>query len=200
MGILERRLRQKVEVKTSILQAAWQLVLEEGWQALSIRKIADAIEYSAPVIYSHFENKDAILLEFTKDGFRLLTDVIIRQRDSKPEASQQLEAIAQGYWDFAFEHKEYYQLMFGLGIPQCEQVNQVAEMKQFSNTLISVIQEAISSSTHPHVNAFLKFHTYWSIIHGLVSIHMIDRNAVTNPWSQLVLKDAISGFIKGLNS
>lgn len=45
MGILERRLRQKVEVKTSILQAAWQLVLEEGWQALSIRKIADAIEY-----------------------------------------------------------------------------------------------------------------------------------------------------------
>ena len=197
MGILERRLRQKVEVKTSILQAAWQLVLEEGWQALSIRKIADAIEYSAPVIYSHFENKDAILLEFIKEGFRQLTEEIIRQRDSQPEASQQLEAIAQGYWSFAFEHKEYYQLMFGLGIPACETVNQVTEMKEFSDVLISVIQEAISNSNQPQVDAFLKFHTYWSILHGLVSIQMIDRK--TNPWSQLVLQDAINGFIKALN-
>ena len=199
MGILERRLRQKEEVKTSILQAAWQLVLEEGWQALSIRKIADAIEYSVPVIYTHFENKDAILQEFTKEGFRLLTEVIVQQRDSQPDPSQQLVAIAQGYWDFAFAHKEYYQLMFGLGIPPCEQVNQVTEMKQFSDVLIGVIQEAINTSQHPEINAFLKFHTYWSILHGLVSIQMIDRQPVENPWSQLVLKDAIDGYIKALN-
>lgn len=197
MGIIERRQRQKTEVKTSILQAAWQLVLEEGWQALSIRKIADAIEYSVPVIYSHFENKDAILHEFTREGFQLLAEEVTRQRDSQSEPSQQLEAIAKGYWNFAFTNKEHYQLMFGLGIPQCEQVNQVAEMKQFSDVLISVIQEAISLSKHPEVDAFLKFHTYWSILHGLVSIQMIDRN--TNPWSQLVLQDAIGGFIKALN-
>ncbi|MVM36604.1 TetR family transcriptional regulator [Spirosoma sp. HMF3257] len=199
MGILERRQRQKTEVKTSILQAAWQLVLEEGWQALSIRKIADAIEYSVPVIYSHFENKDAILQEFTREGFQLLTEEVIRHRDSQPEASQQLEAIATGYWNFAFANKEYYQLMFGLGIPPCEQVNQVAEMKQFSDVLIAVIQEAIRGSKQPEVDAFLKFHTYWSILHGLVSIQMIDRNATGNPWSQLVLQDAIGGFIKALN-
>ncbi|MBO0948652.1 TetR/AcrR family transcriptional regulator [Fibrella forsythiae] len=197
MGIVERRLRQKEEVKTSILQAAWQLVLDEGWQALSIRKIADAIEYSVPVIYSHFENKDAILLEFTKDGFRLLNDAITSGRDSQQEAGLQLEAIAQAYWNFAFNHKEYYQLMFGLGIPACETVNQVAEMKEFSDTLIAVIQQAINASNTPKVDAFLKFHTYWSILHGLVSIQMIDRK--TSPWSQLVLKDAIAGFIKALN-
>ncbi|GAB3794196.1 TetR/AcrR family transcriptional regulator [Spirosoma humi] len=199
MGILERRLRQKEEVKTSILQAAWQLVLEEGWQALSIRKIADAIEYSVPVIYTHFENKDAILQEFTKEGFRLLTEVIIQQRDSQPDPSQQLVAIAQGYWDFAIAHKEYYQVMFGLGIPRCEQVNQVAEIKQFSELLIHVIQHAINNSQQPEVNAFLKFHTYWSILHGLVSIQLIDQQPNENPWSQLVLKDAVDGFIKALN-
>ncbi|GAB3880610.1 TetR/AcrR family transcriptional regulator [Spirosoma agri] len=199
MGILERRLRQKVEVKTSILQAAWQLVLEEGWQALSIRKIADAIEYSVPVIYSHFENKDAILTEFTKEGFRLLTEEVRRQRDTRQDASQQLEAIAQGYWDFAFANKEFYQLMFGLGIPRCEEVSQVSEMQQFSDVLISVIQEAIRTSRHPDVDSFLKFHTYWSILHGLVSIQMIDQKAGANPWSKLVLQDAISGFIKSIN-
>ena len=57
MGITERKLRQKEEVRTSILRAAWQLVEQEGWQALSIRKIAEAIEYSVPVIYDHFKNK-----------------------------------------------------------------------------------------------------------------------------------------------
>lgn len=198
MGIIERRLRQKEEVRTSILQAAWQLVLDEGWQALSIRKIADAIEYSVPVIYAHFENKDAILQEFTKDGFQLLTESVVQQRNSQADPSHQLEAIAQGYWDFAFSHKEYYQLMFGLGIPPCEQVNQVAEMKQFSDVLISVIQAVISTSNQPEVDAFLKFHTYWSILHGLVSIQMIDRKAIVNPWSQLVLKDAVDGYIKAL--
>jgi AcrR family transcriptional regulator len=65
MGIAERKIRQKEEVRTSILSAAWKLVVQEGWQALSIRKIADAIEYSVPVIYDHFQNKEAILEEFT---------------------------------------------------------------------------------------------------------------------------------------
>lgn len=87
--------------------------------------------------------------------------------------------------------------MFGLGMPACDTVNQVSEMKQFSDTLISVIQQAINASNQPQVNAFLKFHTYWSILHGLVSIQMIDRK--DNPWSHLVLQDAISGYIKALN-
>jgi AcrR family transcriptional regulator len=74
MGIAERKIRQKEEVRSSILKAAWRLVETEGWQALSIRKIADAIEYSAPVIYDHFENKEAILLEFTRRGFQQLNE------------------------------------------------------------------------------------------------------------------------------
>lgn len=199
MGIVERRLRQKEEVRTRILQAAWQLVEAEGWQALSIRRIAEAIEYSVPVIYSHFENKDAILLEFTQEGFRQLTQTIEQARDGQQEANQQLEAMAQAYWQFAFEHKEYYQLMFGLGIPACDRVNQVPEMKQFSDVLLRVIQDAIAASQHPETDHWLKFHTFWSVLHGLVSIQMIDKGATANQWSQLVLQDAVAGFIKALD-
>ena len=78
MGIAERKIRQKEEVRSSILKAAWQVVLEEGWQALSIRKIADGIEYSVPVIYDHFANKEAILLELTKQGFQLLNQELMK--------------------------------------------------------------------------------------------------------------------------
>ncbi len=113
---VECKQKHKDEVKTSILQAAWQLVKAEGWQALSIRKMADAIEYSVPVIYSHFENKEAILLEFTKEGFALLSYKLQEAKDTHQQPDHQLEAMAAAYWDFAFEHKEYYQLMFGLGM------------------------------------------------------------------------------------
>ena len=72
MGITERKKRQNEEMRKAILEASWKLVVNNGWQALSIRKIADAIEYSAPVIYDHFANKEAILLELTRHGFQKL--------------------------------------------------------------------------------------------------------------------------------
>jgi AcrR family transcriptional regulator len=198
MGIAERKIRQKEEFRASILEAAWLQVLTDGWQSLSIRKIADAIEYSIPVIYNHFENKEAILLEFTKEGFQKLADALLEVKNKYTEPSEQLEAIAHAYWDFAFEHKEYYQLMFGLGIPACEMVNQIAEMKYMTSIMITTIQEAIASSNNTETNYFLKYHTYLSILHGLVSIEMIQKVGKPDPEKKLILQDAISGFIKSL--
>src|SRR4051812_36723839 len=125
MGIAERRERQRKEVRESILESAWKVVNEEGWQALSIRKIADAIEYSVPVVYDHFENKEAILSEFNRQGFKLLGDNLKEAKEGHEKPTQQLEAIAFAYWNFAFEHKEYYQLMYGLGMPSCESLTKV---------------------------------------------------------------------------
>lgn len=198
MGIAERKIRQKEEFKASILEAAWLQVLSDGWQSLSIRKIADAIEYSVPVIYSHFENKEAILLEFTKEGFQKLADHLEEVKSKHQEPSAQLEAIAHAYWDFAFENKEYYQLMFGLGIPACERVNQIAEMKSMTMIMICTIKEAISQSKNKDADFFLKYHTYLSILHGLVSIQMIEKEGKPDESNRMILQDAISGFIQSL--
>lgn len=198
MGIAERKIRQKEEFRASILEAAWLQVLTDGWQSLSIRKIADAIEYSIPVIYNHFENKEAILLEFTKEGFQKLADALQQVKDQYQTPAQQLEAIAYAYWDFAFEHKEYYQLMFGLGIPACEKVNQIAEMKNMTIIMISTIQDTIRTSPHPQADFFLKYHTYLSILHGLVSIQLMSKEPKPAQESRRILEDAISGFIKSM--
>jgi AcrR family transcriptional regulator len=198
MGIIERKIRQKEEFRASILEAAWLQVLTEGWQSLSIRKIADAIEYSVPVIYSHFENKEAILLEFTIEGFQKLAEQLQNVKDKSFGPANQLEAIAHSYWDFAFDHKEYYQLMFGLGIPACDRVNQVAEMKAMTMVMISTIKEAIAQSDKKEADYFLKFHTYLSILHGLVSIQMIEKEGKPGPDKKMILQDAISGFIQSL--
>jgi AcrR family transcriptional regulator len=198
MGIAERKIRQKEEFRATILEAAWLQVLTEGWQSLSIRKIADAIEYSVPVIYSHFENKEAILLEFTIEGFQKLAEHLQHVKDKFLSPAGQLEQIAHAYWDFAFDHKEYYQLMFGLGIPACDRVNQVAEMKAMTMIMISTIKDAIAQSKNPDMDYFLKFHTYLSILHGIVSIQMIEKEGKPGAGKKMILQDAISGFIQSL--
>jgi len=198
MGITERKIRHKAEVRTSILQAAWQLVLEEGWQNLSIRKIADAIEYSVPVIYTHFENKEAILLEFTKEGFRLLNRQLQEAKALHTKPALQLEAMAYAYWNFAFTNKEYYQLMYGLGMPTCETVRQVSEVGKFTEVMQETVKDLITSNKNLEADPFLKFQTYWSMLHGLVSINLTGRSAASDKLNLSVLEDAVSGFVKNI--
>lgn len=198
MGIAERKIRQKEEFRASILEAAWLQVMTDGWQSLSIRKIADAIEYSVPVIYNHFENKEAILLEFTREGFQKLADVLQGVKDRHDGPAAQLEAMAHAYWDFAFENKEFYQLMFGLGIPACDRVNKISEVKTMSLVMISTIKDAIAISKKPDADYFLKYHTYFSILHGLVSIQMIEKSDKPAAEKKMILQDAVLGFITSL--
>ena len=72
MASKDRILRLKEETRINILDASLQIVKEDGWQALSMRKIADVIEYTAPIIYEYFSNKEAILRELTRKGFLIL--------------------------------------------------------------------------------------------------------------------------------
>jgi len=199
MGIAERRLRQKEEVRSRILATAWQLVKEEGWQSLSIRKIADAIEYSVPVIYDHFENKEAILLEFGKEGFSLLAKRLQQAKKKSEDPGEQLRLMADAYWNFAFRNKEYYQLMFGIGIACCETEKCIPEESVFRELVMEPIKTLLAKKKNKkEINACLKYHTFWSVMHGLISIKMMSYSEVADELNKMVLDDAIEGFIKNL--
>jgi len=198
MGIAERRIRQKEEVKANILSTAWQLVKEDGWEAISIRKIADAIEYSVPVIYDHFQNKEAILWEFAKEGFRLLSKKIQQAKEKTDNPEEQLKAIADAYWSFAFKNKEYYQLMFGMGMPGCEIEKCFSERVDFRNLVMEPITTIISKSKNPDANPCLKYYTFWSILHGLISMKNMRNPNASDEINKLVMDDAIAGFVKNL--
>jgi AcrR family transcriptional regulator len=199
MGIAERRLRQKEEIRSSILATAWQLVKEDGWHSLSIRKIAGAIEYSVPVIYDHFENKEAILLQFGKDGFGLLIKKMQQAKKKSTDPAEQLTAIADAYWNFAFKNKEYYQLMFGIGIACCETDKCIPEESVFRDIVMEPINAILATNnSRKGINACLKYHTFWSVMHGLISIKMMSYSEIADELNKMVLDDAIEGFIKNL--
>lgn len=198
MGIAERKLRQKEEVRSSILQAAWKIVQEEGWQALSIRRIADAIEYSVPVIYDHFENKEAILLEFTRQGFGMLSDEMLKAKKRYTDPERQIEAMAYSYWEFAFDQPAYYQVMYGLGMPSCDTVNKVPEVGSFTELVLQPIKDLIVTGKNPEADPVLKLHTFWSMLHGLISINMMNNNQSKQELNQMVIQDFITAFISGI--
>jgi len=198
MGITDRKKRQKEEVKTSILSTAWQMVKEDGWQSLSMRKIAGAIEYSAPVIYDHFENKEAIVLEFAKEGFQILAKKIQKAKEKSDDPAEQLRAIADAYWNFAFKNKEHYKLMYGLGMAGCEIEKCFPEKESFRNLIVEPISRIISKGKNPDANPCLKYFTFWSILHGLISIKSMNAN-VSDEVNKMVMEDAVSGFIKNLD-
>lgn len=198
MGIAERRLRQKEEIKTNILSTAWQLVKEDGWEAISIRKIADAIEYSVPVIYDHFENKEAILWEFAKQGFRVLSKKIQQAKEKSANPEEQLKAIANAYWNFAFKNREYYQLMFGMGMAGCEIEKCFPERGGFRSLVMEPITSIIAKGKNPDANPCLKYYTFWSILHGLISIKNMRNPNASDEINKLVMDDAIEGFVKNL--
>jgi AcrR family transcriptional regulator len=192
-----QRQQQKESTKKAILEVTAQIVQQEGWQAVSIRKIADAIGYSLPVVYNHFENKDAIQEEFVKLGFNMLAMAMQSTKNKYLAPAEQLTQMASSYFDFAFSNSAYYKMMFGLGIPSCQKAKEIAEIGNFSSIIIDVIGSLMNEDDEQR--KLLKFHTLWSILHGLTSINMVNLTAAPDEMQQQILLDAIQGFIKNIN-
>lgn len=196
MASKDRILRLKEETRCNILEAALQIVKEEGWQALSMRKIADVIEYTAPIIYEYFSNKEAILLELTRKGFLKLTRELEQARDRHRLPAKQLEDMWLSYWNFAFANKELYQGMFGVTTNcSCEMVNNLPEAERSYELFSAVIGELMNIDDLEGDIICTKYYTLWSVVHGLVSINLLSRGS-SDEINRQVLKDAIGGIIR----
>jgi len=117
MGCVERKQREKELVRQSILDAALKIAVAEGWHALTIRKIADAIEYTPLIVYEHFENKEELIQELFLSGFRELQKGYDLKNQSETDPKKIIMSLSLNHWDFAFKHKDLYQLMFSLERP-----------------------------------------------------------------------------------
>lgn len=201
MGSKERILRLKDETRTKILDAALNIVQTEGWRALSMRKIADQIEYTAPIIYEYFSNKDGILLELTRRGYLMLAKDIREARDKHESAEDKMEAMWIAYWNFAFAHKEFYQLMYGVDMVCCNVKNSMPEAETVGGMLADVIESLFEKKPVSDDDICMKYYTYWSIIHGLISINLVrPYGRTTDELNHQILKDAIKGITLSINN
>ncbi len=117
MGHIERKQREKEATRQRILDAALRIASAEGWSSLTIRKIAQAIEYTPPIVYEYFRNKEDLLHEIIESGFRELHTKFEEERKLESDSSALLMKLSLIHWDFAFQNEELYQIMFSLERP-----------------------------------------------------------------------------------
>src|SRR5215212_11892612 len=111
MGLKERREREREEVRTKILDAARELFVSEGYEAVTMRRIAERIEYSPTAIYFHFRDKDALLRELCDTDFRAFAEgFTVLARIADPV--ERLRASGYAYIDFGMNNPSHYRLMF----------------------------------------------------------------------------------------
>src|SRR5262245_29453903 len=111
MGIKERQERERETVRRAILDAARDLFVSEGYQNVSMRKIADRIEYSPAAIYGYFPSKDDIFFALADEGFQLLHETAART-PAPPDSVECLKSRMWSFYQFSRQHPEYFALMF----------------------------------------------------------------------------------------
>lgn len=174
MGTKERRERERQELRQSILAAAREVAAQEGWQAVTIRKVAELIEYSPPTIYEYFESKEAILQDLVHEGFRGLLAALQTAAKSGQDPTERMLKVAHAYADYAWNHPELYQVMFGMGGAVCNLEGYPNEIKELSTLLRSSLQAALDPVRLTPAEELDALDILLATLHGLVSMSMQD--------------------------
>lgn len=149
--------------RRQILNATLQIAEEEGWPAVTTRRLADTIGYSQPVIYQHFKNRDELIRTIAIEGFITLTNLI--NSVSQSASTAPLEDLALAYIDFGSTHPRLYEAMFThpTELPFA-QSQTPPELRGAFYALASVIGREAPSTTEASTELF------WACSHGLVTL------------------------------
>ena len=181
-----------------ILHAALSIVKEEGHRSLSLRRLANNIEFSATAVYMYFKNKEALLIDLARLGYQQLNTSIDANCKSIIDPKNRLKAMLTTYWDFATHEKELYLLMqeTGMGLNELDRL--FPEVLTFINSINQAITKACGKGDCTDV--FLKRKCYISIaiVQGLASLNLIHKDLDARSQSQM-LDEAIDILIDSLN-
>ncbi len=174
VGAKGRRERHTSEMRQDILQAAQEIIAEEGANALSIRGIARKIGYSAPALYEYFDGKEAIARALFTDGFTQLADAMEAAEREYPEPRPRLRQLGAVYRIFALAHPQEYSIMFSRPIPEFapteEELSTIAA-RAFA-PLWRGYDDLIRASGVRGIDARTAATVAWGTVHGLVSLEL----------------------------
>ncbi|BAM92351.1 transcriptional regulator, TetR family [Bradyrhizobium oligotrophicum S58] len=169
MGIAERKGRERAEREQRIVAAARAIAEREGWGAVTIRRLAEEIEYSQPVLYSHFANRDAIVAAVAVDGFKQIT-VALREAAGEAIGRQNaLRSVATAYLAFGLRRPALYEAMFVLPTNL-----RFAEAE--TRPELQAAFEALAAVVSPFcADVAVATETFWAALHGLTELERSGR-------------------------
>lgn len=192
MGTKERREREREEIRTLILDTAREMFAAEGYEAVTMRRIADRIEYSATAIYFHFKDKDALIRELCDHDFLELAQkfgTIARIADP----IERLRRAGQLYLQFGLDNPNHYRVMFMTPHPKIDPASSALKQGNPEEDayafLKSIVTEAVEQGLfRKELNDVeLTAQTIWAGVHGVIALHIAKCNdewVVWRPFNQ----------------
>jgi AcrR family transcriptional regulator len=191
----QRRERERATARGSILSAARDLARREGWDAVTMRRLAGEIEYSANFAYRYFTGRDDILLALVRDGFARLRDAmatagqLAASASAGQAASTEAAAVRRAghaYLDFALAEPDLYQLMYGLGGVRVPATDTWNEGQAVGDVLTGLLAAAGDQQPGQHVLQL------WATAHGLIALQVVGRVDVDPASLHALLDDALT--------
>lgn len=184
MGPERRRRREKEHLRRAILDAARELFVADGYSAVSMRRIAERIEYSPTALYLHFRDKDEILTELIVEGFQLLCDAMAPLEDV-PDPVERLRAGGRRYLRFSREHPHHYRLMFELAddsaLAATLEAKRDVGAKAFGFIVRCVAEGRAQGRFRTDLSETVLAHLVWAQVHGAAALALAHRLVMLEP-------------------
>jgi len=208
MGVKERRVREKLETRDLILDAARELFLSEGYEGVSMRKVAEKIEYSPTAIYLHFKDKEDLFRELCHEDFGRLAEQfnVLAQH---PDPVERLKRIGQAYIEFGIRYPNHYKLMFMTPHPPVPLDERDQEVrgnpeKDAYAMLQALVRGALGAGVfrEEYQDVDLISQTLWSGLHGVISLQIAKAHDNWIEWrpmeqrTRAMLESLLRGLLK----
>ncbi|MFJ4191377.1 TetR/AcrR family transcriptional regulator [Kitasatospora sp. NPDC089509] len=172
MSVQERKQRERAERERLIVATARELAEQQGWDAVTTRRLAERIEYSQPVLYSHFRGKREIIGAVALEGATEMAAVLRAATAAADGRRARVAALARAYLDFAAANPAVYDAMFQLdGGLAFAQESTPEQLKDAFAALLETLGEVAGEGVHPGVFT----EVFWAALHGQATLTRAGR-------------------------
>ena len=167
MSVQERKQRERAERERLIVATARELAEKQGWDAVTTRRLAERIEYSQPVLYSHFRGKREIIGAVALDGATEMAEAVRAATSAADGPRARVTALAHAYLDFAERNPAVYEALFDLdGGLAFAREDTPAPLKDAFAALLETLGEVAGDGVEPG----LFTEVFWAALHGLATL------------------------------
>jgi AcrR family transcriptional regulator len=176
MGVVERRTREKEALRAKIVEATSQLMVEEGFDSVSIRRIAEKIEYSPATIYLYFRDKAELIDAICEELFGQMVEALGTAGAAEADPIKKLRAGMRGYIEFGMSHPNHYLAVFGAPqrppeVPQTQKTDEAHRLGMEAFEILKVVLRlCISRGAIPDCDVETTSHAVWMCLHGMTSL------------------------------
>ncbi|GGB29542.1 TetR family transcriptional regulator [Flexivirga endophytica] len=167
MSVRSRKERERAARESLIVATARELAEQQGWDAVTTRRLAERIEYSQPVLYSHFRGKREIIGAVALEGASEVAAAVRAATSGVTKPRERVAALARAYLDFAQRNPAVYDAMFQLdgGLAFADE-GTPAPLKDAFAALLETLGEVAGKGVAPG----LFTETFWAALHGLATL------------------------------